>query len=748
MAFDLYSLCPGGTGKKIKFCCTDLLGDLEQLDRLIEGDQISAALQQVELLSQRFPNRACLMATRTKLELASKKFSEASATSRQFLEAFPTNALALGHAAVTEAIAGRIQESAAMFDKAREAAGADASPELVRIAATLVQAGAQAGHVGFAQSIVEWMLDRSLGTAEDRRLLAAVVGSSGVPAALRTKMRLHQAPVGVAWHAAFEGALKEATDWKLAQALSTFRSLKSVAGNNRALFTNIAILCEMLARPFEAAEAWLTVASLAASLDESLAESLDESNAGTSAQDEASELTGRAIALENEANPDRSPQVYFERSLATLAISALEPTAIELLEDKLRHSAACEVAAFERSEWVARGAAPPRSVWRVFEQSIQPEHPARLLASLLIFGRQTDREPEAVLQGFAPDVATARTIVGPLLGAVFVVNNAHEGLPTATPTNWLLAAQYRIAPPPFQTEAQAAPNPTAFEELLKQQSDMLWQRFLLVWPETPLPELLGQTPREALKKPEGARRVEALLTEGEATSRRSDAADAWSAMREKLGVALPATLESAKPLEELPPMRWHRVAMQSLDLDQLRGLFFTSVDAGFDLAAERAAETISTRSDASPEDRWEALSLLEDRAFSSVRKLEIISELRSISQTLKASDGMIDVAELRIHLQRGDQVGIMRLLDHLRREHSRDKKVLEALAEVLGEAGIDLSAFAGQAAMGSAANFPGASVSSPGTAQPEGNTIWTPGSQPGGSSTGSPTEKKAIWTPG
>ena len=72
--------------------------------------------------------------------------------------------------------------------------------------------------------------------------------------------------------------------------------------------------------------------------------------------------------------------------------------------------------------------------------------------------------------------------------------------------------------------------------------------------------------------------------------------------------------------------------------------------------------------------------MLEDRAFSSVRKLEIISELRSISQTLKASDGMIDVAELRIHLQRGDQVGIMRLLDHLRREHSRDKKVLEALA--------------------------------------------------------------------
>ena len=48
MPIDPYAACPGGTGKKIKFCCADLVGDLEQLDRLIEGEQISAALEQVE----------------------------------------------------------------------------------------------------------------------------------------------------------------------------------------------------------------------------------------------------------------------------------------------------------------------------------------------------------------------------------------------------------------------------------------------------------------------------------------------------------------------------------------------------------------------------------------------------------------------------------------------------------------------------------------------------------------------------
>jgi len=198
----------------------------------------------------------------------------------------------------------------------------------------------------------------------------------------------------------------------------------------------------------------------------------------------------------------------------------------------------------------------------------------------------------------------------------------------------------------------------------------------------------------------------------------------------------------------VPPMRWHRLPMKGLDIDQLRGLFFTAVDAGFDLAAERAAEAILSRADAAPEDRWEALGLLEDRASSSVRRLEIIGQLREIATALKANDGMIDVAELRVRLQRGDQADIMRLLDHLRREHSRDQKVLEALAEVLAEAGVDLSAIgqraAGAAAVGGAAErgLPPTALP-PGSGQPQPGGIWTPGGQ----QAGPPGEKKTIWTP-
>lgn len=732
MAIDPYAACPGGTGKKIKFCCDDLTGDLEQIDRLVEGDQVSAALEQVERLLAKTPGRACLMATQVKLQLATRKFAEAAASSQAFLAAFPDNPLALGHAAVAAAIAGQIQEAAAQFDKAREAAGTEISTDLVRIAATLVQAGAQAGHTGFAQGLVEWMVDKSLGTAEEQRLLASVVGSAGVPAALRTKVHLESAPADSPWHADFETGLKHARAWRLGKALTTFRGLKSVAGQSRELFTNIAALCEMLARPFEAAEAWLAVAGLPAT-----------------PPDDAIEATGRAIALETEADEDRSPTIPYERRSATLVLGPEGSAALDLLEDKLRHDGHFEPAPFDRSQWTARGAVPPRSAWRVFDTAPTADEPARLVATVLIFGKQTDQEPVATLQGFQPDVATARAVLEPLLGVTFGEPLAAT-LPAATPTNWLRGAQFRTALPAMPAAGTPAGQPSPVDTMLAKESAALWLRFVERWPDAALPELLGKTPRTALGDTVGARRVAALIGEGESTARSRDESAAWTSIRARLGMPAPAAIEAARPLEAVPPLRWHRLDFAKVDLDQLRGVFITALDAGFDLAAERSARALIARADATPEDRWEAWSMLEERAASTVEKLEVIGHLREIATTLKVSDGMIDVAELRVRLQRGDQAEIAKLLDGLRRDHARDQKVLEALAQVLMEAGIDLpgmmAAQAGGMPTGPAASgvVPGASAAATPAASAG---IWTPGS-PQPQTPGQPAPKKTIWTPG
>ena len=189
-------------------------------------------------------------------------------------------------------------------------------------------------------------------------------------------------------------------------------------------------------------------------------------------------------------------------------------------------------------------------------------------------------------------------------------------------------------------------------------------------------------------------------------------------------------------------MRWHRLDMAALPIDQLRGVFLTAVDAGFELAAERAAEALAARADATPADRWEAIGDLAERAESSVRRLELITELRGIARELKASAGMLDVAELRVRMQRGDEAEATRLLQQLQRDHGRDRQVLQALAEVLMEAGVDLGAMAGRAAAGGGAAPAATPAAAP--AAPAAGRLWTPG---GAEPTGG-GERKTIWTPG
>ena len=64
MALDAYSLCPGGTGKRIKFCCGDFLGELQNIDWMFEEKQYVACLQHIEHLRQQpaHRDRQCLLA--------------------------------------------------------------------------------------------------------------------------------------------------------------------------------------------------------------------------------------------------------------------------------------------------------------------------------------------------------------------------------------------------------------------------------------------------------------------------------------------------------------------------------------------------------------------------------------------------------------------------------------------------------------------------------------------------------------
>jgi len=729
MPLDPYSPCPGGTGKKIKFCCHELLGDLEQLDRLVEGEQIQAALEQVVRLSEKHPGKACLLATRTKLELAAKKFNDAAVTSRAFLEAYPENPLALGHAAVTAALNDNMQEAASLFDRGREAAGADVPDDLTRIAMTLVQVASQVGQFGLAESTLEWLSEKSLGSEEERGLLAETFLSAGPPPVLRIRVPLAGTPEESPWRFEFDTALKHAAAWKLSKSLKTFNSLKSVGGDSPAVFTNIALLCEQLARPLEAAEAWLKVADLRAA------------SGDPAGPDEAVEATGRAVALESQANPERSPVIRYQVLRGKLDGD------LDLLEDALRKNEHFEASPVDRSRWVSRGAVPPRSSWRVYGSADSEDAGQRLLASILIHGKQTDRDAEVTLQGLAPDVTEAKPLVETPLHCSLEEAEQPLGLPTTTPMNYLAGAQFKMVPPPPPAAPPAAGEDAPIDTLLAEQQGYVVRRFVSRWPETPLPELLGKTPRDAVAAGgESRRRVEAIVNDAEATEMIPAGRDIWPELRDAIGLPAPQPIESATPLGELPPQRWLRLDLVKVDLDHLRGLLVAAADVGYSLTAEQVAQALLAHDGITDADRWQAYGVLEARARTTAKRLEILTQIRGLAKAMRADEGMLDVAELRIQLQRGDQQAFMRVMERIRRLHGQNPRVANGVAQVLMEAGIDVNALAAAGAggpppaAGGMPAGPGVTATSPAN-QP--GKLWTPGSEPAGGG----AEKPAIWTP-
>ncbi len=80
MPVDPYAICPCGSGKKLKFCCSDLVGEIEKIHRMIEGEQPRAALRHVNQTLAAHPGRASLLDLKATLELSLDELDAARET--------------------------------------------------------------------------------------------------------------------------------------------------------------------------------------------------------------------------------------------------------------------------------------------------------------------------------------------------------------------------------------------------------------------------------------------------------------------------------------------------------------------------------------------------------------------------------------------------------------------------------------------------------------------------------------------
>src|SRR5688572_10347694 len=97
---DPYTPCPGGLDKKVKFCCADLIPELDKLQRMLDGEQRRSCLEHIAKLGPKFQDRACILAYKAMAENQVGQAETAEATLRHFLDKHPANAVALAEYAL------------------------------------------------------------------------------------------------------------------------------------------------------------------------------------------------------------------------------------------------------------------------------------------------------------------------------------------------------------------------------------------------------------------------------------------------------------------------------------------------------------------------------------------------------------------------------------------------------------------------------------------------------------------------
>lgn len=217
MSLDAYSLCPGGTGKKIKFCCGDFLPELQKIDRMMEGEQYSACLQHVERLLDQEPgrDRECLMATRCELLRLLDRHEAARAATETFLAKHPENQVALAESA----IAASESDARTALDwqqQAMRAANGHLAGRTYQAMCVVAMALIREGFPVAARALLQMQANLAADDERPRRMLGSLCQAADLPMLLRDDPPFARPPEGAAWKSRFDEALRSIGrgDWR------------------------------------------------------------------------------------------------------------------------------------------------------------------------------------------------------------------------------------------------------------------------------------------------------------------------------------------------------------------------------------------------------------------------------------------------------------------------------------------------------------------------------------------------------
>jgi hypothetical protein len=705
MALDAYSLCPGGTGKKIKFCCPDLLSELEKIDRMLEGEQFIACIQHIDQLEQKGQFRACLMAIKSELLRVTNQLDGAPGYVANFVERFPQSSAAWSesalHAAVSESGPSgmvKLQRAIALCDGHIQSRVYEAA---VVVANVLIQEGRWAA----ARALLQLLATLDPEDRESVERLMHINRSAEIPMLLKSDPAMLPCPPDAPWRAKFEAALAPLKKAQWQETADRLTALAAEAADAPAVWINLAVVRSWLADEAGAREAFQKFAALPAALDDA--------------------VEAEAIAMLLSESP-----LGDDVDIVRWTWLVRDP---ERLHELLLSDRRVARAPVDASTWPVGDAPLPRMAGMLLDrpalgsdENFSLDNLPSVLAQVLLFGRETDRAARLEIIGLTkPQADEAKGILRQIGGDTLEAEPEETLMAKTSASHHLIA--HRWVPP------RGAPRAQIDALLIQDFRDTLLNR----WPDHPLGVLGGRSLRQAAGDPAARVKALAAILVMQQWSDRSPAEFDFNDLRSQLGLPTLGPIEPRPgEIRALPMVRFARVQLEKLSDDDLVLAFHrTAMHHAWDAARKFARAVIDRPGFARRPERMEAYRLLAQAATTLEEGIASIEEGRRDGLSGGQSCAVWDLLELSFRFGHGDVDQAMRLMQHIESRHIDEPGVAQSLTQML----INLGLLNPDGTPVATAGRRAAAEAAPPAAEP--SKLWTPGSESAGSG-------GKLWTPG
>jgi hypothetical protein len=707
MAVDPYSACPCGSGKKLKFCCSDLVADIEKISKLVESDQPHAALKHVEKLLAKEPDRPSLLDMRAMLELSLHEHEAAEKTIEHFLRVAPDNPAAHAQAAMLAADRG---DTAAAVEKLQDALERTDNAMPQRVFEALGAVGHALLLAGdFIAARAHLVLYAGIAPEGDERALELLLRlnlQGGLPLLLRDDLKLMDPPDRFAEvnKSAFEEANRLARRGLARRAAADFAKLINDANPQPAVVYNLTLMHGWLGHVDKFVAGLHQFARLNVPLDdaveaEALAQLLDPN------------LHDAKLASIRLIYPIKDEDAATERLASDKRIERYELDPEVLDEDEVTRP---------RSTHILLDRPVPRS-----GAELTVDQAPSVLAFLSVYGKRTDRDAQLhVTTDRGEHFEDVKSLVAEILGDAIGGEESSEVVAEKTASEEALSWRWRL---PEDTP------PARRRELLTERRRLA---ILRDWTAAPRAALDGLSPRDAAKRPDLKIPLMASVLIIEQAAANPDERELFDQLRKDL--SLPAA-ERVDPSnvnwDRLPLVRIPRIDLSKASFDRLMQQFNRAAMTGAAVASLALAKEIVSR-DVQGVDIGPVYRQLIRSEPDPDHALQWIEKAKAWAANAKQPGGEWTLLELEVQIERGDPAGVQNALNDIQANHLNEPGVADATYRLLYSAGL-LAPRQGPGAMPAGRT----TLESPSAATEPGR-IWTPGQEaaPAGN-------KPAIWTP-